>query len=39
MEEKRFITPTLEIINFDECDVIFTSGETDVNGDDIENLA
>ena len=38
-EEKKFIIPSMEIIVFSNDDIIFTSGETDVNGEEIENLA
>ena len=37
-EEKRFIIPVMEIITFNNDDII-TDSETDVNGEEIENLA
>lgn len=38
-EEKKFIIPVMEIIVFSNDDIIFTSGETDINGSEIEDLA
>ena len=37
-EEKKFIIPVMEIITFNNDDII-TGSETDVNGEEIENLA
>lgn len=37
-EEKKFIIPAMEIITFNNDDII-TDSETDVNGEEIENLA
>ncbi len=37
-EEKKFIIPVMEIITFNNDDII-TDSETDVNGEEIENLA
>lgn len=37
-EEKKFIVPVMEIIVFNNDDII-TESETDVNSEEIENLA
>lgn len=37
-EEKKFIIPVMEIITFNNDDII-TGSETDVNGSEIEDLA
>ena len=37
-KEKKFIIPVMEIITFNNDDII-TDSETDVNGEEIENLA
>ena len=37
-EEKKYIIPVMEIITFNNDDII-TDSETDVNGEEIENLA
>ena len=37
-EEKKFIIPVMEVIIFNNDDII-TGSETDINGEEIENLA
>ena len=37
-EEKKFIIPVMEIVNFVNDDIIADVSDTDVNGEDIENL-
>ena len=38
-EEKKFIIPTIEIIEFTNDDIIANASDTDVNGEEIEKLA
>ena len=37
-EEKKFIIPVMEIITFNNDDII-TDSETDINGEEIDKLA
>lgn len=35
-DEKKFLKPELEIINFLDEDIIITSGEGDIDGESVE---
>ena len=37
-EEKKFIIPVMEVITFNNDDII-TDSETDINGEEIDKLA